>query len=59
MLTPQDRNIVFHHRLANLKKVYPYVPESLNRILLHFSVGANWYYEHVDQLMEDLARVHL
>lgn len=50
MLNPQDRNIVFHHRLANLKKIYPYIPESLNRILMHFSVGANWFYEHVDQL---------
>ncbi|BBO70721.1 hypothetical protein DSCA_46510 [Desulfosarcina alkanivorans] len=58
-LTSRDRNIVFHHRLANLKKIYPYVPESLNRILLHFSVGANWHYEHVDQLLEDLARVSL
>ncbi len=53
-LRPQDRNIVFHHRLANLKKVYDYIPEGLNRILLHFSVGAQWHYEHVDQLLEDL-----
>jgi hypothetical protein len=37
-----------------LKKVYPYIPESLNRILMHFSIGANWFYEHVDQLLEDL-----
>jgi len=59
MLKPQDRNIVFHHRLANLKKIYPYIPESLNRILMHFSVGANWFYEHVDQLLEDLAQVSL
>lgn len=58
-LKPQDRNIVFHHRLANLKKIYPYIPESLNRILLHFSIGANWFYEHVDQLLEDLSQVDL
>lgn len=59
MLKPQDRNIVFNHRLANLKKIYPYIPESLNRILLHFSVGANWFYEHVDQLLEDLVHINL
>ncbi len=59
MLKAQDRNIVFNHRLANLKKIYPYIPESLNRILLHFSVGANWFYEHVDQLLEDLDQVTL
>lgn len=58
MIEQEDRNIVFHHRLANLKKVYPYIPESLNRILLHFSIGANWFYEHVDQLLEDLAQVN-
>ena len=58
-LKPQDRNIVFHHRLANLKKIYPHIPESLNRILLHFSIGANWFYEHVDQLLEDLDQVTL
>lgn len=56
-LKAQDRNIVFHHRLANLKKVYGYIPESLNRILMHFSVGANWHYEQVDQLLEDLDQV--
>lgn len=56
-LSPRDRNIVFHHRLANLRKIYPYIPESLNRVLLHFSIGANWFYEHVDQLLEDLAQV--
>lgn len=54
VIGPGDRNIVFRHRLANLRKVYPYIPESLNRILLHFSTGANWFYEHVDQLLEDL-----
>ena len=58
-LRPQDFNIVFHHRLANLKKIYPYIPESLNRIMLHFSMGANWFYEHVDQFLEDLAQISL
>ena len=58
-LRPQDRNIVFNHRLANLKKIYPYIPEPLNRILLHFSVGAQWHYEHVDQILEDLDQVDL
>jgi len=50
-----DFNIVFHNRVANLKKVYPYIPEALNRVLLHFSKGANRFYEHTDQLLEDLA----
>jgi len=54
VLEQGDVNIVFHHRVANLRKVYDYIPESLNRVLLHFSMGANWFYETCDQLLEDL-----
>ncbi len=53
-LTDADLNIVFHNRVANLKKVYPYIPESLNLVLLHFSNGANWFYENTEQLLHDL-----
>jgi hypothetical protein len=53
-LTEEDMNIVFHNRLANLKKAFAYIPDSLNRILLHFSRGANWFYEETPQLLQDL-----
>jgi hypothetical protein len=53
-LTDGDMNIVFHNRLANLKKAFAYIPESLNRVLLHFSRGANWFYETTPQLLQDL-----
>jgi hypothetical protein len=53
-LADGDMNIVFHNRLANLKKVYAYIPDSLNRILMHFSRGANWFYEETPQLLQDL-----
>lgn len=53
-LREDDLNIVFNHRVANLKKVYPYIPEKLNRILLHFSKGAGRFYDHTRQLLEDL-----
>jgi serine/threonine protein kinase len=49
-----DLNIVFKNRVINLKKVYPYIPESLNRILMHFSMGANLFYAHTSELLEDL-----
>ena len=49
-----DLNIVFNNRVANLKKIYPYIPESLNRVLLHFSKGAKQFYENTDQLLTDL-----
>ena len=53
-LTDDDVNIVFHNRLANLKKVYPYIPENLNRTLMHVSRGANCCYDNTSQLLEDL-----
>jgi hypothetical protein len=53
-LHEQDVNIVFHNRVANLKKIYPYIPDALNRVLLHFSKGAKWFYEQTGQLLEDL-----
>ena len=54
MLREEDVSIVFKNRVANLKKIYPYIPESLNRVLMHFSTGANWFYENTVQLRDDL-----
>lgn len=53
-LTADDVNIVFHNRVANLRKIYPYIPKALNHVLLHFSAGANIYYETTGELLEDL-----
>jgi hypothetical protein len=53
-LREDDLNIVFNNRVANLKKIYPYIPETLNRVLMHFSKGANWFYENTIQLLDDL-----
>jgi hypothetical protein len=54
-LNEGDLNMVFHNRVVNLRKIYPYIPESLNRILLHFSRGANRFYDHTSQLLDDLS----
>ena len=54
-LTREDINILFRNRVANLGKVFPYLPESLNRTLRHFSAGAPIFYDSTDQLLEDLA----
>lgn len=50
----EDLGIVFLNRVANLKKVYPYIPDKLNRILMHFSHEAEVFYESVDELLEDM-----
>jgi len=52
----EDLNISYRNRVANLRKVYPYVPESLNLILLHFSIGAKVFYDNTEQMLDDLAR---
>ncbi len=49
-----DLNIVFGNRVMNLRKVYPYIPEALNIILLHFSVGAEVFYESTEEFLADL-----
>lgn len=54
LLSQEDENIVFSNRIVNVKKIYPYIPQGLNRVLMHFSKGANWFYERADQLLEDL-----
>jgi len=56
-LTADDMNIIFNNRLVNLKKVYPYIPDALNVVLLHFSMGANAFYDDTEQLLTDLNEV--
>lgn len=53
-LTSNDMNIIFNNRVVNVQKVYPYVPDELNLILLHFSMAAETFYENTDQLLHDL-----
>jgi serine/threonine protein kinase len=56
LINENDTNIVFHNRVANLKKVYPYIPDELNYMLLHFSNGANVFYESTDELFSDMQK---
>ena len=53
-LSEDDVNIVFRNRVNNLRKIYPYIPEKLNRVLMHFSFSAPIYYEETKELLEDL-----
>jgi len=50
-------NIIFNNRIANLQKIYPYINDSLNNILLHFSNGANIFYDNTEQLLDDLHEI--
>lgn len=53
-LTREDYSIIFGNRVVNLKKLYPYIPEELNNVLLHFCAGAFVFYESVDEFLADL-----
>jgi len=53
-LTQKDMSLMFRHRVANLRKLFPYISEDLNEILMHFSIGSTDHYKDVDSLLEDL-----
>ena len=53
-LEEDDLNIVFNTRVANLKKVYPYIPDRLNNILMYFSAGASIHFENTTELIDAL-----
>lgn len=56
-LVPGDFSLLARNRIVNLKKIFPYIPDPLNHILLHFSAGAEVFYETVEELHTDLSMV--
>lgn len=55
-LEPGDFSIIHKRRFINLRKLYPDIPKPLNDILMHFSRGADIYYEFAEEIIEDLNR---
>lgn len=53
-LTREDASAFFAHRIMNLGKLFPWIPEELNRILMRFSFGTHIFYESVRALLDDL-----
>ena len=53
-LETADLSLFFRNRIINLKKLFPYIPDSLNEVMLHFSQGAEVFYERAEELLEDL-----
>jgi tRNA A-37 threonylcarbamoyl transferase component Bud32 len=53
-LEPADFSLFFRHRITNLRKLFPYIPESLNQVLEHFSQGCEVFYENTTELLDDL-----
>lgn len=57
-LGPDDFFLIFPNRLINLRKLYPYIPESLNRVLMHFSIGTYVTYDTAEEIVSDLRQSH-
>jgi hypothetical protein len=53
-LTRDDCALFFGNRVVNLRKIFPYVPEDLNRVLMHYASSAEVFYENVPELLADL-----
>jgi len=56
-LLPEDCLLTRVNQVACLRKLFPYIPEKLNRILTNFSVGTTCFYEDVNVLLADLEEV--
>ncbi len=56
-LDVDDALVLYGHRVANLRKLFPYVPRDLNEILMRFSLSTAEPYVDVSRQAEDLASV--
>lgn len=57
MVTPDDALLFFGYRMANLRKVYPYIPVELNDLLMRFSASTLDIYENLETMAGDLRDV--
>ncbi len=53
-LAPEDSLFVSKGQIANLGKLYPYIPEKINNILANFSIGTDYFYEDINILLDHL-----
>lgn len=54
-----DFSCVRKNEIMNLKKLFPYIPEKLNNVLLHFSESAEIGYDTVPELVTDLQDISI
>jgi hypothetical protein len=56
-LSEEDACLLAGYRVANLRKLFPYIDPDLNDVLLRFSEGAELFYESLSEQAADLRRV--
>ncbi len=49
-----DAIALYKYRIANLRKIYPYIPRELNDLLMRFSMGTIDFYEDLRSQARDL-----
>lgn len=54
VVTSDDFLLMWPNRLANLRVIFPYIPEELNNVLMHYAAGSYVFYETVSELLDDL-----
>jgi len=54
LLTHDDASAFMQYRIINLKKLFPYIPENINSILMRFSKNTSVFYDNIGQIIEDL-----
>ena len=53
-INTNDLSLLAQDRIFNLQKLFPYIPDSLNNILLHFSTGSQVFYNSVSEFQDEL-----
>lgn len=53
-ITRDDHSLIFKNRLVNIRRIFPYIPEELNRVLMHFAAASDVFYESVEEFLTDL-----
>ena len=53
-LTETDMLLMFPHRVANLRKLFPHISTDVNDILMRFSAGSKDRYQDLSTLLSDL-----
>lgn len=53
-LISSDMSLMFRYRVANLQKLYPYIPDAVNQIVMRYSVENSNPYKRVADLLFDL-----
>lgn len=49
-----DHSLVIRNRVVNLRKLFPYIPEELNNVFMHFSQRSEVFYDTVGELLDEL-----